>query len=177
MANRSLGWAIAAVFWVVFPLVGAIAWQVISDRLILQDSSRRWIAMGVVAVAYILVGLWLFGGRVPGGGFARSIGFFVAWAMLAGYYTGPLALTLINAAGDRSGGRVVQLQDAGARLRALVRLRATDPDPDLDGVTFTCSQRAWRSVRNPEPHGGAPAVIRRGRLGLQWAELSPPGST
>ncbi len=169
MPNRSLTWAGATILWLLLPVASAVAWHVVSDRLILQDSWRRWIAVGGAAVVYAALGLWLFGWRVPGG--ARAGWFLIAWALLAGYYAGPLALALVNSAADHSSPRTVLLEDAGARLRALTRLRAIAPD--LAGVTFTCSRRAWQAARTGDGRGGVPAALRRGRLGILWVALDP----
>jgi hypothetical protein len=170
MGSDGMGKAAMTVVWAVIglalPFIFAVAMGVAQDRWTLQDTPRSFIAMGLAALVYFaIVASVLLLLRVQLSW--RPWGGLVLWALLGGWYAGPLFLNMMNSAGVQAPGRPVELKVVPASLRQLIRLGVANEDDALKGTTFTCSKSRWGT---PTPKQRT-AVVRRGRLGLWWAEL------
>jgi hypothetical protein len=158
---------VPALIGLAVPIVCAVAMGIVQDRWTLQDTPRSFAAMGVAAIVYFAI--WasaLLLTRVQLSW--RPWGGLVLWSLLAGWYAGPLFLNLLNSAGAQAPGRTVELRVVPASLRQLIRLGVAGDDDPLEGTTFTFSKSRWKQ---PPIGSHTVAVVRRGRLGLWWAEL------
>lgn len=168
--NKTSVLTILGLLWFAVPPVCAIGSKVIMDRWLLQETSGNYWAMLLIAALMLASGtgmlLWL---RLPI--FPNYIVLLLAWPTLGGSFGGPLALDLVNRIGFESAGQQVQLESV-EQLRLTVRLRPVGHS--FEGITLTGSNAAWRAAykRHDGPGKSRPALLRRGRLGLWWGELT-----
>jgi len=164
MAGRSVILLFSLLVGGLLPIICMAAMGTVQDRWILQDTPRAFAAMIVTALVFaaaMALAVWFL--HMP---LSRRWVGMALWAMLGGWYGGPLALNLLNSIGPKSAGQSVELQRLPETMRQLVRLRVLGRG-GLGGMTFTCSKSRWK----PNADGGRPAMVHLGRLGLWWAEL------
>jgi hypothetical protein len=154
------------VVWFVLPLPLGIIHGLVQNRWMLQDTSRAWAYIGVVAAVLFLaiaIPLVIFQRSL----FQWSVLLGLAgWSLLSGWYGGPIALNLRNhsstAHGQEVRFKIVHL------LKGLVEIQTVEEDNDK--ITFKCSTSLWTSHYHPETRT-APGLVYRGRLGLLWGEF------
>jgi hypothetical protein len=152
--------------WLALPLGLVFANGFVQDRWMLQESSRDYVAMVLVGLAWLLpiatVYLWYTRGH---GGW-RELAGLLAWAILTGVVSGHLFVNLVNHV-DTAIGQPVAFKSV-RHERVSVRLRAVGEA--YDGVTFRYGVKRWRDHAH-QPEGTAAGLVYRGRLGLYWGEL------
>jgi len=154
------------VLWLALPFMLSILDSVIGDHWLIQDTSREFIYMGVVAaVAFLIIAvpfLWSQWGHVPWRGLAG----FALYSLFSGWMGGDIALNVLNhsstAIGQPAEFKVVK------GLKQAVSIRIVGED--YDGITFTCGITNWRAHHGDDP-GPTLGYVYRGRLGLLWGEF------
>jgi len=144
---------------------------VLHDRWVLQETSREWTYMGLVAaasfvpVAGAFLYLWNRWEPFPW----RELAGLALWSIIGASYGGPLALNLLNHSSTAIG-QPVEFEVVH-RLKGAVELRALGEN--YDGITFKHSTSLWRKygVWGAWETRNIPGLVYRGRLGLLWGEF------
>jgi hypothetical protein len=145
------------VVWFVLPLPLGIIHGLVQNRWMLQDTSRAWAYIGVVAAVLFLaiaIPLVIFQRSL----FQWSVLLGLAgWSLLSGWYGGPIALNLRNhsstAHGQEVEFKIVHL------LKGLVEIQAVGETTTED--TFKCSTSLWHHSYHPGKQARPPVCLSR----------------
>jgi hypothetical protein len=141
---------------------------VLHDRWVLQETSREWTYMGIVAaasfvpVAGAFLCLWNRWEPFPW----RELAGFALWSIIGASYGGQLTLNLLNHSSVAIG-QPVEFRSVHL-LKGTIEIQAVGDD--YDGITFRYSTSLWKRL-GAWDRGTAPGLVYRGRLGLLWAEF------
>jgi hypothetical protein len=156
-----IAWYAVAPLFVIFQ-------GVLHDRWVLQETSRKWTYMGIVAaasfvpVAGAFLYLWNRWEPFPW----RELAGFALWSIIGAWYGGELTLNVLNHSSSVPG-QAVEFKIVDL-LKGTVEIRAVGET--YDGITFRYSTDLWRKLGAWET-GTAPGIVYRGRLGLLWGEF------
>ena len=149
-------------------------------RWILQDTTRAYVFMGIVALALAVVMLgpafWITRAHL---GWREIVGCLL-WAALSGWYGGPLLLNLLNHTADAAA-QSVEVKVLGSGGRQLVQLGvvsggATGNDGrGPDGVVFTYDEGDPRARSRPWQDDAPRGSGLAGGSGLSGSSLDRGG--
>ena len=152
------------VVWFGLPILCACTLEVLGRDYILQDG-RAWIVWAIVAaLAWFLLTLLIPGiatvFRSP-----KMTALLVFWASLTGWWTGLLAIRLVNCVADSSEPQQASIAKVDWNTwRGMAVVTISAPSP---GIAFPCPKETWRDGEA----AGKRFFVHRGRLGLLWGEL------
>jgi hypothetical protein len=159
---------ILTILWLLFPLWGAVLGSLfVFDRWILAESSRTSIWVAGVGLIWLLPLPALPGvlAAVRGQDGWKVAGAILAAGALAGWFGGPLIVTLLNCVQNDAESEEVTVEST-AMLRTSVRFRVQSGRHA--GTSFVCAKSVWGPI-DQQPRR---ATLRTGRLGFLWCSLS-----